>query len=152
MVARWRPAAGALSGRAPLEAGALGGDIPRRRLCRLHDLEDGRSKGFDPLGEGRDTMFVIRRGQQAFAYRNACPHYDFARMAWRKDEFLNADRSRIMCAAHGALFRIEDGVCEIGPCLGQALTPVPLEVRDDELWIAGAYAPGLRGPRRTPRF
>ena len=151
MVARWRPAAGALTGKSLMEAGAVADEIPRWPLCRLQDIEDGHSKGFDPLREGRDTMFVIRRGDRAFGYRNACPHYDFARMAWRKDEFLNGDRSRIVCAAHGALFRIEDGVCEIGPCLGQALTPVPLETRGDELWIAGPYAPGLRGQRRTPQ-
>ena len=114
-------------------------------LCRLSEIQDGHSRGFDPLREGRDTMFVVRRGTRVYGYRNACPHYDFARMAWKKDEFLNGDRSRIMCAAHGALFRVEDGLCEIGPCLGAALTSVPLEVRDGAIWVQGCYAPGLRG-------
>jgi len=117
---------------------------PERLLCLLAELEDGRSKGFDPLEEGRDTMFVVRRGDRVFAYRNACPHHDFARMAWKKDEYLNADRSRIQCSAHGALFRIEDGSCEIGPCVGARLTPVALERRGDEIWLAGVYVPGLR--------
>ena len=120
------------------------------RLCRLDELADGRSKGFDPLGEGRDTMFVVRRENEVFGYRNACPHYDFARMAWRKDEYLNADHTRIQCGAHGALFRIEDGLCVIGPCVGEALTPVPLEVRDREVWLSGPYAPGLRTTARHP--
>ena len=115
-----------------------------RLLCRLDDIADGRSRGFDPLREGRDTMFVVRRGAAAFGYRNACPHYDFARMAWRKDEFLNADATRIQCSAHGALFRIEDGVCVIGPCVGEALTAVLLELRGGEIWLRGPYAPGLR--------
>lgn len=113
-------------------------------LCRFDDLEDGRSKGFDPLGEGRDTMFIVRQGDRLHAYRNLCPHYDRARMAWRKDEFLNGDRTRIMCGAHGALFDIETGECEIGPCLGQALTPVAVEVRGGEVWVRGKYAPGYR--------
>ena len=117
---------------------------PEHFLCRLEELEDGRSKGFDPLGEGRDTMFVVRQGDRVFAYRNACPHYDFARMAWKKDEYLNADGSRIQCSAHGALFRIENGSCEIGPCLGARLTPVTLEHRGDEIWLTDTYAPGLR--------
>lgn len=115
-----------------------------RRLCALDDIADGHSKGFDPLREGRDTMFVVRRGGRVFGYRNACPHYDFARMAWRKDEFLTGDRTRIRCSAHGALFRIEDGVCEIGPCVGEALTPVQLELRGSDVWLAGTFAPGLR--------
>jgi len=125
-----------------------------RPLCRLSDLEPGRSKGFDPLNEGRDTMFVVRSGDRLFAYRNACPHYDFARMAWKRDEYLNAEGSHIQCSAHGALFRIDDGFCEIGPCSGQRLTPVTLELRGDEVWLAGHYAPGLRQPlsrQRTAR-
>lgn len=113
-------------------------------LCRMKDLPDGRSVGFDPLGEGRDTMFVVRRGDTVHAYRNLCPHYDRARMAWKKDEFLNGDHSRIMCAAHGALFRIEDGICEVGPCIGDRLTPVAISIRDGALWIDGVYAPGFR--------
>lgn len=113
-------------------------------LCRLSDIDDGRSRGFDPLREGRDTMFAVRRGDDIYGYRNACPHQSFARMAWKKDEFLNGAGSRIMCAAHGALFRIEDGICEIGPCIGLRLTPVPLEVCDGEIWVRERYVPGLR--------
>jgi nitrite reductase/ring-hydroxylating ferredoxin subunit len=51
-------------------------------------------------------------------------------MAWRKDAYLNGDRSRIVCSAHGAQFDIETGVCTLGPCLGQSLTSVLLEVDD----------------------
>lgn len=120
-----------------------------RLLCRFDDLPDGRSRGFDPLGEGRDTMFIVRRGAAIYAYRNACPHYDRARMAWKKNEFLNGDRSRIMCAAHGAEFTIEEGECTIGPCLGQRLTPVRVELRGTEVWVIGPYAPGRAQRRRA---
>lgn len=113
-------------------------------LCRVDALADGRSRGFDPLGEGRDTMFVVRQGARLFGWRNACPHYGNARMAWKKDEYLNGDRSRIVCGAHGAQFEIETGLCVLGPCLGRSLIPVPLTVRDGAVFLAAAYAPGLR--------
>lgn len=114
-------------------------------LCRLDELPEGRSRGFDPLGEGRDTMFVVRRGDGLHAWRNHCPHYDDrARMAWRKDEFLDPSGEHIMCFAHGALFGIETGECTLGPCLGRRLTPVPLEVREGAVWVKGVYAPGFR--------
>ncbi|QJR20599.1 Rieske 2Fe-2S domain-containing protein [Pelagibacterium halotolerans] len=116
-------------------------------LCHLSELVDGRSRGFDPLGEGRDTMFVVRQGERLYGYRNHCPHYDQARMNWKKDEFLNGARDRIMCFAHGALFDIASGECEIGPCLGQRLTSVKLTVRDGQVWISGPYVPGR--PRRS---
>lgn len=113
-------------------------------LCRLTDLTEGRSRGFDPLGEGRDTMFVVLKAGRVHAWRNACPHYDHARMAWKKDEFLSGDHAHVQCSAHGALFDIETGACTIGPCLGQSLTPVPVTIAGDEVRLAGPYAPGLR--------
>ncbi|GAB4270996.1 MAG: hypothetical protein Kow0013_23530 [Pararhodobacter sp.] len=105
-------------------------------LCQLSDIPEGESRGFDPEGTGRDTMFVVRRGDRVFGYRDSCPHHDRARMAWKKDRYLNADGSRIRCAAHGALFSIEDGICELGPCLGKALTRVELVVRSGLVCIA----------------
>lgn len=113
-------------------------------LCRLDDLFEGRSRGFDPLGEGRDTMFLVRKGDVVHAWRNHCPHYDRARMAWKKDEFLDPSREKIMCFAHGAMFEIDTGECTIGPCLGQSLTPVDIEVVDGMVRIVGVYAPGFR--------
>lgn len=52
-------------------------------------------------------------------------------MAWRKDAYLNGDKSRIVCHAHGAQFEIDTGHCLLGPCLGKSLTPVTLEVAGD---------------------
>ena len=104
-------------------------------LCALDAIPDGASRGFDPGGTGRDTMFVVRRGPRVFAYRNACPHYDRARMAWKKDEFLSGDRQHIMCAGHAALFDIETGACVICPCMGQSLFPVALIQRDGMIFL-----------------
>ncbi len=110
-------------------------------LCRLDDLAEGYSRGFDPLGEGRDSMFIVRKDGRLHAWRNSCPHYDRARMAWKKDEFLNADRSQIVCGAHGALFTIDTGECTLGPCLGQQLTAVTLHIEDGKVWVVPPYAP-----------
>lgn len=98
------------------------------RLCRFGELPDGHSRGFDSQGTGRDQLFVVRQGDVLHGWRNACPHVDGAPMAWRKDAYLNAARDRIVCAAHGAQFEIDSGVCRLGPCLGQRLQPVPLQV------------------------
>jgi nitrite reductase/ring-hydroxylating ferredoxin subunit len=100
-------------------------------LCRFDALPDGAARGFDPLHTGRDNLFVVRRGDSLYAYLDSCPHMDGAPMPWRKDAYLNADRSRIVCAAHGAQFDIATGVCTLGPCLGQSLQPVPV-VRNAE--------------------
>ncbi|RPE72135.1 nitrite reductase/ring-hydroxylating ferredoxin subunit [Pacificibacter maritimus] len=103
-------------------------------LCALTDIPDGGSKGVLPGPRGRDQGLLVRRGDTVFGYVNNCPHYDRAPLGWKKDEFLNGTKDRIMCAAHGALFQIEDGVCVIGPCLGQALTPLLITVEDGQVF------------------
>ncbi len=95
------------------------------RLCMPGELREGASRGFDPTGTGRDTMFVVRRNG-LHAWRKACPHWANTSMAWRKDAFLNPDGTRIVCSAHGAQFDIATGVCTLGPCIGETLVRVSL--------------------------
>ena len=115
------------------------------RLCALSDVPLGGAIGVLPNERGRDQILLIRQGPRIYAYTNRCPHYDRVPLGWQKNRFLTADGTRIMCASHGALFRIEDGLCEIGPCLGQSLTPVPTRVEDGAIWLnlpPGAALPG----------
>ena len=109
-----------------------------RIACRLDDIAEGTARGVLADGRGRATAVIVRRGGRLFAYVNNCPHYDRAPLGWKKDAFLNGAGDRIMCASHGALFRIEDGVCVLGPCLGQALEPLPLHVADGMVMLETA--------------
>lgn len=104
------------------------------RLCRLDELPDGDARGFDPLHTGQDVLFVVRQGEALYGWRNACPHIDGAPLPWRRHAYLNADRDRIVCSAHGALFAISSGVCVLGPCLGQSLLPIALKVDDGAVY------------------
>jgi nitrite reductase/ring-hydroxylating ferredoxin subunit len=109
-------------------------------LCREDELAEGESRGFDPWNEGHDTVLLVRYGGSVHGWRDACPHHGGTPMAWRKDAYLNADRTRIVCAAHGAEFDIETGVCTLGPCLGQRLQPLTLVVsatRDIHISLKG---------------
>lgn len=100
------------------------------RLCHLDDLPDRGSRGFDPQAAGHDTVFLVRHGRQVWGWVNACPHYGTA-LAWRKNAYLNAAGDRIVCAAHGALFEVDTGKCTLGPCVGDSLTPVDLQIQED---------------------
>ena len=97
------------------------------RLCHIDQLPDGASRGFDPHQVGQDTVLVVRQGQRLYAYADACPHHDTP-MAWSKVAYLYASGDRIVCAAHGARFEIDTGLCTLGPCLGQSLTPIPVRL------------------------
>ena len=107
-----------------------------RALCRLSDIEDGEGKGF-VLGEGSERweLVVIREGERAFGYVNACPHVGTP-LEMQPDRFMNADGSYILCHTHGALFEIESGYCIAGPCAGQSLRPVGLRLAEGLVFLA----------------
>lgn len=106
------------------------------RLCKLEDIPLNNSIGFDPLEEGRDSMFVVNTNQGLVAYKDICPHYGTTSLPWRKNKYLNSATSKIICGAHGAEFEIDTGLCVSGPCLGQSLTPVPLHITEDGFIMA----------------
>lgn len=101
-------------------------------LCRLDDLQEGQARGFDPLQQGRDSVFAVRYGGELRVYRNRCPHLD-VRLEYRKDRFLSADGQLIVCYAHGAQFLPDTGECIYGPCLGQTLEA--LDWRAEQGWL-----------------
>lgn len=104
-------------------------------LCALEDIPDGGSRGFALRGaDGRELgVFAVRRGETVRAYVNRCPHRGTP-LDWRPHDFLDREGRHIVCATHGAVFRVEDGVCIAGPCPGEQLTPLPLERRGDRLF------------------
>lgn len=110
---------------------------PSLRLCRLDELSDPGSRGFGVrTAAGPQDIFVVRRGDTVFAYRNHCPHTG-SPLDWQPDQFLNLERTLIQCATHLALFRIEDGLCLAGPCAGQALAPVEVVLENGWVLVPG---------------
>jgi nitrite reductase/ring-hydroxylating ferredoxin subunit len=104
-------------------------------LCRIDDLVDGDSRGFDPHEGGQDTIIAVRKGRDVRIYRDHCPHQG-SPMAWRRHAYLNAARNRIVCHAHGAQFEIDTGLCVLGPCLGQSLQQVAHRIDSDgNVWL-----------------
>lgn len=104
-----------------------------RILCRQEDIPDGEGRGFE-MDDGGDDIFVVRRGERVFGYVNSCPHTD-SPLDWVENQYMSLDKSHILCATHGAEFRIEDGFCVLGPCRGKSLAPVAVTVRDGDVVI-----------------
>ena len=104
---------------------------PGRRLCRLEELTDDEAQGFPVPGAEHD-VFVHREGSSVHAFVNSCTHQGTP-LDWVLDRFIGPDGEHFLCATHGALFRIEDGVCIAGPCMGDRLRPVPVLVAEG--WV-----------------
>jgi nitrite reductase/ring-hydroxylating ferredoxin subunit len=105
----------------------------RHSICELSSLGDPGGRGFVLEGKnGAMELFVVRHGERLVAYKNSCPHTG-VNLEWQADQFLDLSNSYIQCATHGALFRLEDGYCLRGPCAGDSLESVEVEL--EQGWV-----------------
>jgi nitrite reductase/ring-hydroxylating ferredoxin subunit len=102
-------------------------------LGLLADIADGRARNFViQLRAGRFHGFVVRKGETIVGYVDRCPHMQVP-LAKTLDDYLSPSGELIACSWHGALFRIEDGLCVGGPCTGQRLTSWPVIAREGRI-------------------
>lgn len=103
-------------------------------LCRAEEIGEGQARGF-VIGEGasRRDVVVARRGGELRAYVNSCPHQGTPLETF-PDRFLDAD-GLLVCSTHGARFRVEDGYCVSGPCVGRLLKAITLEVVNGDVVV-----------------
>jgi nitrite reductase/ring-hydroxylating ferredoxin subunit len=102
-------------------------------LGPLDAIPDGGARNYVlQLRAGRFHGFVVRQGETVLGYVDRCPHAGVP-MAQTLDDYLTPAGDLIVCSWHGALFRIDDGLCVGGPCAGQRLTPWPVTVAQGQI-------------------
>ena len=103
----------------------------------LQEIEDPGCREFS-IGEGDWPFrgFVVRQGDDVFAYQNFCVHVGHP-LNWSPNKFLTKDRTAIICASHGATYEIETGHCFAGPGSGKALRKVEVAVREGMVYVTG---------------
>ena len=103
----------------------------------LQEIEDPGCREFS-IGEGDWPFrgFVVRQGDDVFAYQNFCVHVGHP-LNWSPNKFLTKDRTAIICASHGATYEIETGHCFAGPGSGKALRKVEVAVREGIVYVTG---------------
>ena len=118
------------------------------RICALDDVPEDDARSFEIEGRvsGRQprSIIVARRSGEVFAYENRCPHIGVT-LDIRPDRLLDTTGEYLICATHGALFRFEDGHCVIGPCAGDRLIAVKIEV------VGGAVCLPSEGPLQSEK-
>lgn len=105
--------------------------MPTHTLCHINDIPDNSAKGFN-INE--HALLIAKQRGNIYAYINNCPHLGLP-LEWMPDQFLDAENQYIQCATHGALFRIDNGECISGPCLGDKLQPIIHTVEEGELSV-----------------
>lgn len=107
------------------------------KVGRLDDLDDPGCREFS-IGDGDWPFrgFVVRQGDQVFAYQNFCVHVGHP-LNWSPHRFLTKDKSAIICSSHGATYAIDTGHCFAGPGSGKALRKVAVSLREGVVYVSG---------------
>lgn len=104
-------------------------------LATVQEIPDGGVKECHAtLASGPSELLLLRAGEQVRCFHNVCPHAGRS-LNWAPGKFL-IESGLLICAAHGASFSIPEGRCVLGPCRGQSLTEVAVEVRDGRVLLA----------------
>lgn len=82
-----------------------------------------------------ESLILLRRGDAVQGWLNVCPHAGRP-LDWAPGKFLISKQGQLVCAAHGAAFELDNGLCVAGPCRGDSLRRVDVVVRDGEVWLA----------------
>ena len=103
-------------------------------LATLESIEDG---GFAEaeIDGSPESLILHRDGQGVRAWLNVCPHAG-RRLDWAPGQFLKSKDGLLVCAVHGASFELQRGECVAGPCRGDCLKAVAVEVSDGAVLLA----------------
>lgn len=102
-------------------------------LAPLQSLPDQGFAEVDAIVDGEaESLVLYRDGEQVRVWLNICPHAG-RRLDWAPGQFLKSSEGHLLCAAHGASFELQDGICVAGPCKGAALRAVPTRLVDGQV-------------------
>jgi nitrite reductase/ring-hydroxylating ferredoxin subunit len=105
-------------------------------LARREQIENGGFAEVEVVLDGdAESLILHRDGDDVRAWLNVCPHAG-RRLDWAPGKFLKSKEGLLVCAAHGAGFELAEGQCVAGPCRGDRLRAVPIELRDDAVYLA----------------
>ncbi len=110
----------------------------RRYVCRRSDLRPGRAGSVllhrDRYGLPLECLVVLDDEGHVRAYLNVCKHLPIPLDGGTGDYF-DDSRTHLFCGTHGARYRLADGRCVEGPCRGEHLDAVAVEIEGDEIFV-----------------
>lgn len=106
-------------------------------LLPLDSIAPGDLREVEVVVAGDAESLILHRDEQGVvrAWLNVCPHAG-RRLDWAPGKFLRGKDGLLVCAVHGASFELRRGECVGGPCQGEALRAVALELRDGGVFLA----------------
>jgi nitrite reductase/ring-hydroxylating ferredoxin subunit len=82
-----------------------------------------------------EGILLALGGGEVRAFKNECRHLAVPLDDRDPGQLWDPDRRHLVCTSHGARYRPGDGLCVDGPCKGSHLKPLPIEVRNGEIFL-----------------
>ena len=108
------------------------------RACTRHDLTPGVVLPV-PLPPGhdkrpREALVLLGTDGEPRAYLNRCRHLPIPIDSGSR-QFLTHDGRHLLCGTHGALYRLDDGLCIAGPCIHLTLEMLKIVETNGEIFL-----------------
>jgi len=98
-------------------------------------ITEGTAKSFNFIRDGETLEgFLVKVDGKLYAFVNQCKHLPLP-LDFGDQHFLTVDKVYIICQNHGALYDPHTGVCIAGPCEGEKLDQLKIEVLDGKIWL-----------------
>lgn len=98
----------------------LGMESVNCSLISIAELIESQPMACNVLIDNNNVPIIVLRNEGVLhVYHNQCPHQG-RRLDYAPGQFL-CNKGILICAAHGASFALNTGVCIQGPCRGESL-------------------------------
>lgn len=105
------------------------------KIARASDLIEGKTLKFTFSHGGKPTHGFLARFQgKLVAYENRCRHLPLS-LDFHDGRFFSPDGQHFLCQNHNALYEPLTGLCVRGPCEGESLKALPIEVIEGDVWL-----------------
>ena len=109
--------------------------MSRKRIANVSEVAEGTTVKFQFSRRGKTVeAFLARHQGRLVAYENVCRHLPLT-LDYDDNRFFDRAGNHFVCQTHGAVYDPLNGVCVRGPCEGEKLKRVPIEVVDGVVWI-----------------
>lgn len=109
-------------------------------VCASEELGPGEVKvvriSDDRDGTPREALVLRGSDGEVRAYLNRCQHIPIPLDSGTR-QFLDRDKRYLECMTHGAIYRLDDGVCVGGPCRGERLRHVYVRSTAGRVTVSG---------------
>jgi nitrite reductase/ring-hydroxylating ferredoxin subunit len=109
--------------------------VNRIKIARVDDVAEGGTLKF-PYSQGGKPAegFLARFQGKLVAYENRCRHLP-VHLDFETGRFFTPEGGQFICQTHNAIYEPLTGLCVRGPCEGESLKRLEIEIIGGDVWL-----------------